>query len=192
MKKTILALTAISCLAAVMLTACTPEGEIIEQNNNFSAITEAYEKVYDAEKITREVEITDGSLIVYESVKTYELDGEEYAVTFTTKRLNDLTAEEAYTVTEETTTAAKATEFTDSLDFKKEYFEDGYKLSETSFTATVKSEHVKDFLGIAEELPAATDEFKVTASLSSGKLTSFQATYLSGNYNISITLSFEY
>lgn len=152
---------------------------------------EAYEKIQSAEGIEQTIEITEGKLVVFERKCEYVKNGDIYNVQATEKRLNNLTAEEAYTRTEENATAP-ANEFKSKINLNEEYFLN-VKSERSTFTAEVKSGNEKNVFSLTE---LSASDMKIALTLSGEKLTKFETTYKatekSKTYSVSVTISFVY
>lgn len=187
MKKRLVVLT-VMLMLAIMLVAC--------ENTKLTAIEilqERYNEIATAETIKQEIRITKGNFTQYESTKTYTKSETGYSVTGSEKRLNDVDAEELYTVAEVTAQFSSAEEAKPTLKLDESYFEEGYRLTETGLTATVKAEHVKDVFGVTDaELKAPTSNLTLEMNVTGERLATLQIGYVSGYSNVTIVLTMGY
>lgn len=195
MKRLIIAvIAALMCVLMISVYGCSAEGDILggTTTDAIEKYRSAYDEIADAESITESIEIYSGKLEAYERVTEYKKGEEGYEKTTRTKRLNDLESAEAYSESESEEQVKKAENYAGKLEIDEKYFEDGYKISESQLQATIKSGTVREFLGIDSQLPAPTDEFKVTMSLAQEKLSTITFNYVSGIYNVAISIQFGY
>lgn len=196
----IVTLTFLMCLG--LLTGCdtllitSPEGgEGSGGDKPVTALEEfqqKYEKISEARLIGQSVTVKSGSLLQYSREKTFEKAGSGYAVEVTEKRLNDLSAEEPYTVTQDSYPVhGKAAEF--SLDLDELYLKN-LVIDAEAFTleAEVREGSAETMFGIAGTLPAPAHGMHLSMAADAVHLLSFKLTYVSGNSDVAIELTFTY
>ena len=186
MKKRYILLTAILVLAALACAACT-------KLTPMEQISKYYEETANATKIEQKIEIKKGSMLQYESTKTYSKQDSGYLVTGTEKTLNSLTAETPYIENTINETMQGNAEIVAALKLDESYFGEDLTIDGNGLTASVKSEHVKDVLTLTDsELAAQVDNMKLSVTVSDAHLTALTITYDSGESDVTITLAYTY
>lgn len=191
MKKKVLLLAVMVAMVAIMAVvfcACDP----MAQQTEIEGLQEQYGKIANANTIKQEIEIRKGGLVQFKSEKTYAKTEDGYSVTGTEKRLNDVDADELYDTTEVNDTLQKAVDATPTLKLDEQYFEAGFRLTETGLKANVKQGNIKDVFGIKGELKAPTDNLMLEMSVSGGHLSSVSINYDSNGSHVTITLTITY
>lgn len=193
MKKRVLLLAAILAIVAVIaatLCACDPT----EQQTGAQLLQQQYNDISLAKEIEQKIEITKGEFTQFASEKTYTKTEDGYSVTGTEKRLNDADpdADELYDTTEIDEAYQKAVDGKPALKLDEQYFEAGFRLSETGLTANVKQANIKDVFGITGELTAPTDNLMLEMSVSGGRLSTVRINYDSNGSHVTITLTMTY
>lgn len=153
-------------------------------------VEEKYGKLGEATSVGQSIEILGGTLVQYESQKTYTKDGDAYKVTGTVKKLNALTAETPYseTTVNETVSAGK---FEGTLDFDPSYYS-AVKVENGVFEGQVNDGSVVEAFGLEETLPAPVHGVTLTIATDETHVTSIGITYASGASAVTILLTFTY
>lgn len=175
----------VAVLAVFALAACNFNEE---EKNDLEWLNASYSQVATAKKITETTKIGSEKLTRYSLEKVYTLDGNSYNVTSTEKTLNELSADEPYTVVTDTSTANKAGDFVSGLDFKEANF-DEYNLSETGLKGHVKEGRLGAVLGLTG---LDAEDANLTVTVDNNRVTAVEISYLSSDENVSITIKFEY
>lgn len=188
MKKFLISLIIAIGALALAIAGCAAEDT---DENMLKAYESAYSKVSEATLIEQDVEIAAGKLIVYTREKTYEKSGSVYSVTVKEKRLNDLSAETAYTETEESG-ESEAGDFAGKLKFAEDSFE---KLEVKGGKLIAQVKDGKESEVIADVNLEDVKDMKLELTLASGKLTGIKISYLRAKDNTSdyvCTLNFAF
>ena len=189
----------VTCAAAFVFAACndgeeqkpnggteTPE----EQGLTIETVRKAYETISQATKIEENIEIKSGALVQYTEEREYSLSEGAYTVTGSTKKLNGLDANEAYTETEiEAHTVSKADAFNGVLGLDEANVEN-VTVNENTLSLSVKAGREKDFLKLQTLTNA--DAMKATFALDETKLGEVEITYSAGTSTVTVTLTFTY
>ena len=188
MKKRYLVVAVMLLAAVLVLSACieTPP-EAIE------LLRQKYSEISSAASIKQEITITKGNFTQFESVKTYTKTENGYTVKGSEKTINDVDADKPFTEVPIDTTVNSAAGATPSLTLDADYFEAGYKLTETGLNATVKQENVTDVLGVeGTSLKAPTDSLVLEMVISNQALGTVRIAYVSNDCNVVILLTIDY
>lgn len=188
MKKRTILLIALMVMVTMVFAACTETKlTLIEQ------LRERYGEISEAATVKQEITITQGNFTQYESSKTYSKVETGYDVTGSEKRLNDAESDEPYTVTPIETHVDSVQGATPTLTLDESYFEEGYRLTETGLSATVKQSNIKDVFGVSEtELTAPTSNLTLELRVSGEHLATVRINYVSNNSNVTIVLTMSY
>ena len=151
-----------------------------------------YAKVTESTKITETVEIKSGELLQYRSEKTYTGTESGYTLEETTKRMNDLDAEELYTETELPAREVAKAEFTVKLDLDELYFSGEPEIEGDEVKLSVLDDSVERVLGLAGELPAPVHGLKLSMKTDETHVLGIGIAYASGSSAVTITLTFAY
>lgn len=198
MKKILLALSVLIACIGIFVGCDTltpsdqqPTGPDSEPTvSPLAAIEACYAKIGEAESIAQTITITGGKVTQYESSKTFTKEGGSYRVEGTVKRLNDLTADTAYTETTVSETVA-AGEFDVRVKFDELYYS-GWEVKDNTLTATVNDNSVKLALGITGDLPAPVHNMQLTVATDGTHVKSIGIGYASGSSTVAIALTFTY
>ncbi len=153
-------------------------------------VAEKYGKLGEAISFVQEIEIKGGTLLQFESRKTYTKTSDGYTVKGTEKKLNDLSASEAYTtVTVDET--AKAGDFETKLRFDETYYS-SLKVENGVLKGDVLDEYAETVLGIGEDLPAAVHGMTLSLATDDTHVTRIEISYASGSSSVGIVLTFTY
>lgn len=161
----------------------------VTEKTALEAVAEKYEKVSEAKNIGRTVEVYSGKLLQYSSEKTYQKTDGGFAVTGTVKRLNDLSADTAYTETKISETVGAGT-FEGGLKLSAMYLTDA-TVKEGKLEARVADGDVERVFG-TEALPSAVHGLKLTVETNEDHVTSIGIEYASGSSSVTISLTFAY
>ena len=174
MKKRLVVLVALLAVAIFVFASCaeTPASAL-------DILREKYEEVSTAKSIEQKIEIT-------QTDTGYSVTGEE-------KRVNESLSDsdEMYNVTkvEESLTASE--KFLPNLELKEEYFVSGYRLTETSLSATVVAGREKELLSLADvEVTAPVTNMTIQLSVEGEHLKSVAINYTSNGSSVAIELTF--
>ena len=173
-------------IIAVTLCACDPTA----QQTEIEGLQEQYANIANAKTIAQKIEITDGEITQFESEKTYTKTDDGYTVTGTEKKFNGV--DKLFDETPINETVQKAVDAKPTLKLDEQYFEAGYRLSETGLAANVKQANIKDVFGITGELSAPTDNLMLEMSVSGGRLSVVRINYDSDGSHVTITLTMAY
>ena len=188
MKKRLVVLVALLAVAIFVFASCaeTPASAL-------DILREKYEEVSTAKSIEQKIEITQGKRVQFESNKTFTKTDTGYSVTGEEKRVNESLSDsdEMYNVTkvEESLTASE--KFLPNLELKEEYFVSGYRLTETSLSATVVAGREKELLSLADvEVTAPVTNMTIQLSVEGEHLKSVAINYTSNGSSVAIELTF--
>lgn len=189
-------LAAVLVLCIALFAACAPinpNGPDDPNQNKPEAdavelVSSLYGTIAQAVKLQQSVVVTSGKITQYESHRTYTAQQGGYAVQGSTRRLNDLSADTAYTTTEINEQVEKA-EYVGSIMFNKGFY-DSYKLEDNTFTAVIKDGKAGDALGV--DISQAVFNVNFEVKLSANKVSSVSISYVTGQSNVAIQITFEY
>ena len=170
---------------AVGVVGCKPQAE-----SEFQAFTDGFNRMTQAKEIRQEIEVKNGSLLVYSLEKTYEKGNDAYSVSGEEKKLNEVGASEAYTVTTIEETVQKADTFTTSMRLSEELFS-AFEIAEGKLTASVKDESVNAVFGLNGD-HAPMHNVQLTLTLNDGRISALETVFTSGTYDVQILLTFSY
>ncbi len=189
MKKKVLLLATIFVMAAVIavtLCACDPTA----QQTEVQLLQQQYNDISAAKVIGQSILIKSGEITQFESEKTYTKTDDGYTVTGTEKRFNGV--DKLFDETPINETMQKAVDGKPTLKLDEQYFEAGYRLTETGLTANIKPANIKDVFGITGDLKAPTDDLMLELSVSGGRLSTVRINYDSDGSHVTITLTMTY
>lgn len=154
---------------------------------------DGYAQTEAAVTVTQNIEVLRGKLAVYVYEKEYEKTETGYEMTYTEKRLNQVTAEteEAYTVTTETATVAAAETFNPTLELDLGDFQSGYEILDASFRGQLREGKEDEVFGLTKS-HAEMKDVALSLTLGGERLQSLTVNFLSGDYSVSIELTFTY
>ncbi|MCH5159713.1 MAG: hypothetical protein J1F66_02555 [Clostridiales bacterium] len=185
----ILLLIVIALIIVLSLLKPNPDDVGVDE---LEAWQKMYEKIVDAQAIEQKILITKGEWEQFSSDKTLTATDSGYSVVGSEKKLNDLSADEAYTVTPISYEVNKTTEFAPTLTFKAEYFETGYTVTSVSLKTNVVAGKETAVLGLKEQLSAPTANMTLTLASDGERVTSIAINYTSIGSAVNITLTFTY
>lgn len=188
-KRYIVLLTVILVCATLALAACNGT----EQLTSMEILRQRYGEIGSAKSIEQKITVQSGNFTQFESVKTYLKTQNGYDVTGTEKRLNDATASEAYAVKTVSEQVSAAEGAAPTLKLDENYFETGFRLTETGLTASVKADNVKDVFALDDgELKAPVSNLTLELNTSKDKLTTVKIKFVSGGSNVTVELTMTY
>lgn len=181
-------IAAIMAAGMMILAGCGPK-----EIDPMEKFREGYESTATAETVTQEIEVLRGKLAVYEYEKAYEKNADGYAMRTTEKRLNKIDAEteEAYSVETEESEVGAAETFVPALTLDGSMFVSDYELTETTLRAKIAEGKADEVFGIAES-QAEMEDVVLTLTLEEAGLTELTVAFRSGNYTVSILITYSY
>ena len=191
MKRKVIVILVVMVLVAVIagvMSGC----DTMTQQSELEHLQELYGEIGTAKAIEQRIEITKGEFVQFESEKLYSKTESGYTVTGREKRLNDTDAEELYDEKEINESVQKAVDAAPTLRLEAEYFQAGFRLSETGLTANVKPGNIKEVFGITGQLKAPTDDLMFELSVSGRHLSTVRIEYESEGSHVEITLTMTY
>lgn len=194
MRRFFAAFMALISLLALALVGCGEEEEQPAATDPLQAFRDGYAQIAAATTISQHIETKRGELVDYKKEKTYVAQSDGYTLTETVYTLNTLDSEsdDPYKQETTTTTVARAEAFSSKLDLSAENFTVGFAVSGDTLTANVLEGRAGTFFGLGEE-HAPMRNISLTMRLGSGKLTSMEISFVSGdNYSVHIATTFAY
>ena len=176
----------IVCAATMIFAACGGKADEL----TLEAVKEAYDTVSQATKVEESIEIKQAKIVQYSERKEYALSGDTYTVTGSTKTLNGLEADDAYTLAEiETYTVNKAEAFTGALGLSEANVESA-TAEDGKLTVSVKAGKEKDFFNL--QTLADVSSMQAVFAVTSSRLDEVVVTYTSGTSTVTVSIAFTY
>lgn len=193
MKKTLFITIILALLLTFVFVGCDEkpnDNNLVDATVRFS---NGFTYAIEAEEIEQTISVKMGTMEIYSSNKTSTKKGNLYEVVEEEKQLNKTTdpGEGAYTQVTTTLNAQKAATFTSSLKLKEEYFKQGYDIQTSKLTCEILDGKFDDVFSLSEQHPVVTN-VKLEIALDGNNVAEMKVTFVSGNYDVIVTLTFKY
>ena len=189
MKKKLLFVAALLFVMIFALAACAEQQPL----STIDFVKQKYGEIASAKSIKQDISITKGSLTQFESSKTFAKTESGYNVTGTEKTMNKAGSQKPFEEVEINETLTSAQGVAPTLNLDVTFFEEGYRLTESGLTATVKPDSIKDVFDLDDsDLTAPTDDLVLELVINGQQLTSVRITYTSDGSNVTILLTIAY